>query len=111
MHRDLVKQVDISNLIIYPSILAVIWGISSVSILGVSLSFFYFWFTFGVSILNYSQPIINTALYAPIILKIYRNQAKKKMTIDSSSFLRMRLLTLEVEGKETDTELKDALEL
>jgi hypothetical protein len=72
--RKLRMMIDYKNLIIFPTILSVLWGLSSFSFLGASLTDSYFWYSFAASALNFSQPALNTLLYWNVIKRFLRKK-------------------------------------
>jgi hypothetical protein len=83
--RTLNLKIDLRNLIVFPTLLAITWGISSLPVFGVADSESYFWVSFIASNMNYSQPILNTLLYFPVILNGYNNFKRKQKEVEELS--------------------------
>jgi hypothetical protein len=94
---------DMKYYIIFPTILALTWGWASISFVGVNVnSDWYFWATFAATVTNYMQPIMNSLLYGPLIIHLFRQSFVKQIKADQEAeeIQRMKEKTIDILEKE-----------
>lgn len=64
----------------FPTILALTWGWASFSFYGAQVTDTFFWYSFVASVLAYLQPVINSLLYGPVIIELFRQSVIDKYT-------------------------------